>query len=348
MHMPIREIDPIRDPAWLDLVERHPRASVFHTPGWLEALKRTYGYEPFVLTTSPPGQELANGVVLCRVSSWLTGHRIVSVPFTDHCEPLVDDLGELLCILAALRDKREGNGWKYVEIRPVESDLGASPHLSKSETFCLHRLDLHPSLEDLFRGFHKDCVRRKIRRAERERLVYQEGRSEPLLEIFYRLMVLTRRRQLLPPQPITWFRNLIACLGDQLKIHVASKEGQPLASILTLRHKTALVYKYGCSDQRFNNLGGTHLVFWKAIQEAKSSGLWELDMGRSDWSNRGLIKFKDRWGAARSRLTYWRYGAVPAELVGAGWNAQVARWIFGHMPNSLLTTTGNLLYRHLG
>lgn len=346
--MRTREIDPIHDPTWLALVERHPRASVFHTPAWLEALRRTYGYEPVVLTTSPPGRELANGVVFCRVSSWLTGHRIVSVPFTDHCEPLVDDGGELHCIMAALRDEWKGNGHKYVEMRPVESDLGVFQGLSKSETFCLHRLDLHPRLEDLFQGFHKDCVRRKIRRAERECLAYEEGQSELLLEKFYRLLVPTRRRQLLPPQPRKWFRNLIACMGDRLKIHVASKDGQPVASILTLRHKTVLVYKYGCSDRRFNNLGGTQMVFWKAIQEAKSRGLLELDMGRSDWCNLGLMKFKDHWGAARSTLTYWRYGAVAVELAGTSWNAQISRRILGHMPLSLLTATGGLLYRHLG
>lgn len=30
-----------------------------------------------------------------------------------------------------------------------------------------------------------------------------------------------------------------------------------------------------------------------------------------DWDNPGLIKFKDRWGADRSTLTYWRYGELP-------------------------------------
>jgi hypothetical protein len=321
---------------------------VFHSPGWLEALRRTYNYEPVVLTTSPPGQEITNGVVFCRVSSWLTGRRLVSVPFADHSEPLVDDGEELRCILATLRDEWKSDGCKYVEIRPIESDLGVSSDLSKSETFCLHRLDMHPKLEELFQGFQKNCVRRKIRRAERENLTYEEGRSEPLLEKFYRLMVVTRRRQLLPPQPLAWFRNLIACMDDRLKIHVASKDGQPVASILTLRHKSELVYKYGCSDPRFNKLGGTQLVFWNAIQEAKCLGLQELDMGRSEWSNLGLIKFKDHWGAARSTLTYWRYGVVSSDLAGGGWNTQTARRVFGYMPHSFLATSGDVLYKHVG
>ena len=45
-------LDPIRDPRWPELLNRHPGATVFHTPGWLEALRRTYGYEPGVLTTA--------------------------------------------------------------------------------------------------------------------------------------------------------------------------------------------------------------------------------------------------------------------------------------------------------
>ena len=72
------------------LVERHPKASVFHTPAWLQALRWTYGDEPVVFTTSPPTAELTNGVVFCRVKSWLTGRRLISLPFSDHCEPLCD------------------------------------------------------------------------------------------------------------------------------------------------------------------------------------------------------------------------------------------------------------------
>jgi hypothetical protein len=341
------EIDPINDPGWLDLIQRHPRASIFHTPGWLEALRRTYGYEPVVLTTSHPSQEVTNGIVFCRVSSWLTGRRIVSLPFSDHCEPLVDTKEDLRCILASLCSHPNGNRRRYVEIRPVESDIGAFPDFSKAKTFCLHRLDLRPSLSDIYQRFHKDCVRRKIARAEREGLVYEEGRSALLLDKFYRLLVLTRRRQLLLPQPLAWFKNLIECMGDNLRIHVVSKHGQPVASILTLSYKSTIVYKYGCSDKHSSSSGGTHLIFWKVIQDAKSSGIRELDMGRSDWTNLGLVMFKDRWGSLRSTLTYWRHSAM-ANQSTVDWNSRIARFIFGHAPGGLLTTTGTLLYRHMG
>ena len=91
-HMPVRIVeDPIGDPRWSELLDRHPAASVFHSPGWLNALRQTYGYEPFVVTTST-GPTLENGLVVCRVKGW-TSRRLVSLPFSDHCDPLVDQFG---------------------------------------------------------------------------------------------------------------------------------------------------------------------------------------------------------------------------------------------------------------
>jgi len=346
--MNVYHFDPLQDPRWLTLLARHPNASVFHTPGWLKALHSTYGYKPFILTTSKAGEELTNGLAVCCVKSHLTGRRLVSLPFSDHCEPLLGSREDLPILLAGLRDHLKSLPCKYAEIRPIDSEPAAFPQMITSATFWLHRLDLRSGLDDLFRGFHKGCVRRKIGRAEREGLSYEGGRSETLLTKFYRLFNAARRRQLLLPPPLSWFHNLVANMGDMLKIHVASKDGQPIASILTLSHKTTLFYKYGASDRHFNSLGGTQLLLWKAIQEAKQSGSREFDMGRSDWDAEGLVTFKNRWGAVPSALTYWRYGVVGSEFANSGWRAQIARKMFGRMPDRLLSMAGSLLYRHFG
>src|SRR5262245_16729458 len=103
--MNVYEIDPLRDPRWQALIEKHPCASVFHSLGWLEALRRTYGYDPVVFSTCPPeATELTNGLVFCRVKSWLTGWRLVSLPFSDHCEPLVSSPDELTCLVAHVQN----------------------------------------------------------------------------------------------------------------------------------------------------------------------------------------------------------------------------------------------------
>jgi hypothetical protein len=343
----IYQIDPLADPRWERLSLKHPNASVFHTPAWLRALQRTYDYEPVALTTSPPGEELTNGFVFCRIKSRLTGNRLVSLPFSDHCEPLLDNPGELDCLLSRLKGDLRHNQSNYIEIRPMSARFGGQTGFAKVEGFWLHRIDLRRPADTLFRSFHTN-VQRNVRRAEGKFLRYEDGRSDVLLQDFYRLLILTRRRHHVPPQPLSWFRILLDCMGKGANISVAYKDNAPVASIFTLRHNDVLVYKYGCFDYRYRQLAGMTSLLWRTIQEAQQHGVLEFDLGRSDFEDLGLITFKDRWASARSTLSYWRLGTSRFDGAAAYRTAQFGKRIFAHMPDSFLTTAGRLLYKHAG
>ena len=341
-------LDPLADRRWPEFLARHAEASVFHTPEWLQALQDTYGYKPIVFTTSN-GADLANGIVFCQVQSWLTGNRLVSLPFSDHCQPLAAD-DDLQAILRFLQDHRRAKHLKYVELRPL-SDSGIVQSrcvFGLEEAFGFHTIDLHPELVTIYRGFHDSCVRRKIKKAEREKLSLESGHSTDLLNKFRHLLLLTRRRHKLPPQPAEWFSNLAHCLGDKLTIHLVSKDGVPAASILTLKYKNKLMYKYGCSDAKFHNLGGMPLLFWKAIQDGKRAGMEQFDLGRSGSDDPGLAGFKGHLGAVASEIRYYR-DPPPREKKEA---AQIGvRWVreaMACLPEPVLVGAGNLFYRHLG
>ena len=343
----VYEVNPLHDSRWEALVSSHPRSSVFHSTKWLRSLQTTYGYEPVVVTTCSPGAVLSNGLVFCQVKSWLTGRRLVSLPFSDHCEPLVNNSAELDHLLLHMNRDVDAGKWRYVEIRPIVCQPGSQTGFGRSITYSFHRLDLRKSGQELLHSFHKDCVQRKIRRAEREKLQCEEGTSESLLQKFYRLQVMTRRRQHLPPQPISWFRALVAEFGDSVKIRVASKDDLAIASILTITHKKSMVYKYGCSDARFHKFGGTALLFWNAIQEANDKGLDEFEMGRSDGANHGLIAFKEHWGAVRSELNYWTYASTHRVTSSTPSKAMMRQFV-RVAPDPILKLTGRLFYRHIG
>jgi len=346
-------IDPLQDPRWGKFLEGHPRASVFHSAAWLEALQRTYGYQPVVFTTSPPDQDLRDGLVFCRVDSWLTGRRLVSLPFSDHCESLQGDRASGNALLKFICEYSRQRNLRYIEFRPL-GDLDCVPGpVQVVQTYYLHRLSLEPDIDILYRNLHKDSTQRKIRRAERERLAYEEGTSQDLLDSFYDLLRLTRRRHGMPPQPRAWFENLIRCFPGSLKIRVALHGKQPIAAIITVRHKDTLVYKYGCSDVTFHNLGGMQLLFWKTITEAKSEGLQDIDLGRSQVDNHGLIQFKDRLGATRSTLTYSRYYLASRyswriQVSDRDWKVRFGQAVFANIPNRCLSVVGKLLYKHMG
>jgi hypothetical protein len=343
----VYELDPLSDPRWPTLVATHPQASVFHTREWLTALQKSYQYRPLVLTTCSPNAPLNNGIVFCQVRSWLTGSRLISLPFSDHCEPLLNETAALEVLLTHARSAVEAGFYKRMEIRP-HSVLGEDVcGFQPKGGAVLHRLDLTAPADQLFRSFHKDCIQRKIRRAERENLMYEEGNSEAQLLDFYRLMTMTRRRHGLPPQPLRWFRALIAAFGLNLKIRIARKDGAAVASIITLSHRQTMVYKYGCSDASANKYGGTPMLFWQTIQEAKRNGQNELDMGRSDLDDPGLSVFKEHWGSIPAPLTYWRYPAKESRTKPA-WQKSLANRVVSASPDRVLQLAGNVLYRHMG
>jgi hypothetical protein len=286
--------------------------------------------------------------VFCYVRSAITGARLVSLPFSDHCDPLVDGPQELATLCDPLIEQRRARGWSYIELRPRQAPPlpGA---FAASDAFWLHVLNLRPGLDALFRGLHKDSVQRKIRRAQREALEYEDGHTEDLLRRFYRLLLLTRRRHGVPPQPFEWFRNLALCFRESLKVRLASIRGEAIAAMITLHHRDVMVYKYGASNAIFHPMGGMQLLFWNAIQDARRGGCVALDLGRTAQDNVGLLTFKDRWGAARQPLVYSRCpagdnarGRVPAVFL------RCARQVVRFAPDGVWNAAGRFLYKHVG
>jgi hypothetical protein len=346
------QLDPTKDARWTELVERHPKASVFHTAAWLEALRHTYGYEPVAFTTSPPTGELKNGLVFCRINSWLTGRRLVSLPFSDHCEPLCDSAEDERFLLRYLQSSLDHEEWKYLEVRPTNGNFGCAGDgigFEPATTYYLHTLDLSPDLNEMFLNLDKDSVQRRVRRAQQAGLVEKIGNSDELLRELYRLLVTTRRRHHVPPPPREWFRNLIRCQGNAVEIRLAYENEKAITAILTLHFRDKVYYKYGCSDLQFNRFGAMPWLLWNAIAAAKSAGAKEFDFGRTEVDNEGLLAFKNHWVPHPNKLVYWRFPKDSNSVYSSdGWKSEIAKRTFTYMPTGLLKIAGKLLYRHIG
>jgi hypothetical protein len=290
-------------------------------------------------------------MALCRV-----GTRLVSLPFADHCDILASDRERSRESMEYVRTEVDRSCLRHVEVRPLSDDGLATCGFQVSQSYWFHELDLTPNTEQLFRRLHKNSFQRKIRRAEKERLSYEAGKSSQFIDEFYRLLLLTRRRHRLIPQPRVWFENLLRYTGPGLKIRLARKDGVAIAAMLTIEHGSALVYKYGWSDARFHNLGGVPFLFWKMIEEAKSYGIARIDLGRSDTDNKGLVTFKDRLGTTKKLCRYYRYTNSTSLDLMKGWSAsrslsflrRHAGGFFTGVPDVVLSTAGRVLYKHLG
>lgn len=346
-HDEVLELDPCVDARWASFVSQHSRASIFHQVPWLKALRETYGYRTVAYCRVSKAGEVVGGISFCELRSWLTGNRLVSLPFSDHCEPLVESADELRQLVSPAVLQMKQRKWKYVEIRPIRTEFAAAVG-GPSKEFAFHRLDLRPTTEELFQKLHVDSIRRKIQKATKAGLRLEYGHSEDLLADFYRLHVLTRKRQLSPPHPLRWFRNVLKCLGDNARLRVAYKEQKPAAAVFTLETDTTVIYKYGCSDDQFHRLGAMPFVFWDVIRDGREKNRLTLDLGRSDLDNLGLITFKEKWGALRQPLIYSRMPTAGRESEPESKTGRALRHVIRYCPNWMLAGAGRLLYPHIG
>jgi lipid II:glycine glycyltransferase (peptidoglycan interpeptide bridge formation enzyme) len=239
---------------------------------------------------------------------------------------------------------------RYVELRPFTGQ-GLPSTLGVGQSFWVHALDLTKAESELFKNLDKSSLQRRIRRAEHEQLEYEKGSSESLLDEFCDLLLITRRRHQLLPQPRSWFCNLAKNLKSDFVVRIARKDGKAIAAIVTLRHRHVAVYKYGCSDEQYHYLGGMPFLFWKVITECGAEGAEGLDFGRTEPENEGLLRFKDQFGTVRRKITYIRYPPKNLRILEAraiSSHVPFAGHILSVLPGFFSWRLGGILYRHMG
>jgi hypothetical protein len=182
------------------------------------------------------------------VDSILTGRRGVSLPFTDYCEPIVDEDIFFKDLFAQIVDFGKIRRWKYIEIRggssvfardslrlqPPTSNLAHSsptsdvvplfptPNVASVHSyFGPRRLSPVPAFTtylghtiDLSQGEAKifsslrDSTRRNIGKAMAQGVAVNICNDSETIEEFFRLNCLTRKQHGLPPQPFHFFQKI--------------------------------------------------------------------------------------------------------------------------------------------
>ena len=339
-------IDPLSDRAWDGLVATHPESTFFHSSAWAKVLHSTYGHEP-VYHRFYRGDKLAAMLPMMEVRSALRGRRGVSLPFTDSCGPLYfGQTDSSQAMLEHLVNTSRVRNWKYFEVRGQRASL---PTSSPSLSFYNHILDLNGSPDDLLNQFASP-VRRAIRKAEDNGLVTEMSSDlAPLLE-FYNLHVLTRKRHGLPPQPISFFKNIHKyVLKARLGFVVLARHGsRPVAGAVFFHAGKKAIYKFGASDAAQQELRGNNLTMWRGIQTLAQRGFETLDFGRTSLTNEGLRRFKRSWGAQEKVVEYTKFDTASQSWATARDKASgFHNTIFRTMPAPLNRLAGELLYPHL-
>jgi hypothetical protein len=339
-------LDPTTLDNWDDLPASSPEGSFFHTRAWAGVLRDTYHFLPKYFTAAE-GTKLIALIPVFEASSFLTGTRGVSLPFTDYCQPITNGRLPLKELLRPVIEHGKKSGWKYLELRAADEVLPDAP---PSCQFYGHVLDLSPG-EKKIHAKLRNSTQRNIKKAILEGVRVDFRDTFHSIEEFYRLNCLTRQEHGLPPQPFRFFESVHEHIISRGKGHVALAEhqGQVIAGCVYFHFGRKAIYKYGASDRRFQHLRANNLIMWEAIRQYASAGYESFCFGRTEPENAGLRQFKQGWGPREGMINYYRYDLKKDAFSPDDRKmSELHKKIFRSMPIPLLRMAGNLLYRHMG
>jgi len=183
MNYKLEIIDPTSYPDWNDVVLSAPDYSVFHSTEWANVIHSTYKYEPLYFVYKDP-EEVCALIPSMIVNSFITGKRVVSLPFSDYCAPLLinnklvfEDLFNK--ILAYAKSQK----FSSIEIRGGNNFF---ENIDSSNCFYIHRLKLNKSDEELLAGFN-GATRRNIKKAVREGITVKVENTLESVNGFYNI-----------------------------------------------------------------------------------------------------------------------------------------------------------------
>jgi hypothetical protein len=342
----IRIINPIEFEGWDNMIVPLPGSSFFHTSAWAKVLSESYNYKPTYFTLFE-NNTLIGVLPVMDVNSILTGHRGVSLPFTDYCQPIAQNEDQFREMLDAAVNFGKKQNWKYLEIRGGEDYF---PNQEPSECYYNHTLDLATGPEKIYSNL-RDSTRRNTGKAQKERVGVTISTSLRSMKEFYHLHAMTRKEYGLPPQPYSFFQRFYDYIisKDMGFIAVAFFDNIAIAANVFCCFGKEVIYKYGASDKTHQNLRANNLGMWEAIKWCTDHDFTKLCFGRTQLDNTGLRQFKSGWRGSEHLIKYFKYDLKKDAFIKEPFSVNpLYKSIFGKLPLPALNTLGRILYRHMG
>lgn len=348
-----------QEPEWDTFVLRHRLGSVYHTSNWKKVIEQAFPHirGRFLVLRERGSGGIQGGLPIYRVSSWLLGSRLVSVPFATVCDPLVSKSEEWDVLAPELETERARTRSNKLEIRGVLSAGPLPPSFGSTSLFRHHALPHDGDFNALCSRFDKNSVCQKAEKARRAGVTIEERRDKEGMVVSHSLLAATRRRLSLPPMPYRFFKAMQRNLSpEHMRIFLAYDNAKPIACHIVLIFKDQWISEYsGNADGSIS--GVNQLLYLETIRQACAEGARKFSFGRTSIHNGGLLSYKRRWGTIEEKLTNytlrWDHGHETqardevSHLENSGMYA-LCKQVIAKVPLPVCKMIGNFCYRHLG
>ena len=174
------------------------------------------------------------------------------------------------------------------------------PMGSKHIPFGSHVIDLSLSEEDLWKNVHSKH-RNVIKKAEKDGVVIECGRTQKLVEDYHNIDIDTWNRSNRVAATENHWKNLMEKMGDNCVIYIAYLYGEPQSGAFLNYNMQMCYYMYGANKNN-PHIGSGNLLQWKAILDMKERGIKKYSFVgcriNEDENSKyhGIQRFKERFG----------------------------------------------------
>ena len=318
---------------------------LFTSRRWLEVIAKTYGFEFYQVYDT-----VSDNSVFFTLLNDLKGKRLVSLPFCDYIDTLTISRASFKRIVNEIR-KAFPNLPIILKTNYLQQEL-----LGKNVRNAYYHTIKVSDYRSIQRNY-TPAFRRGVNKALKNGVKINYNQTYAGLQDFFRLYAklrLTKFNSL--PQPFSFFKNIFEVFikNDSGFLLNATYKEKVIASIVVLKHKNTLFYKFGASDIDFLNHRPNNLVFDALIRFAAENGYSEINLGLSGASNqyKGLVRFKEAMGGAKHVINYYRLSPADynsdRENVAADYLQKLTRLIVSsyQKDEKIINEFSELLYRN--
>lgn len=345
--MKLIHIDPKTDPLWLELINRH-KSDVFQTPEWMNTLSATYNFDFRALVILDGSGQARSGIAYCQVEDMMDP-RIVSLPFSDFCDPLVEDAKDWNYLVDALLQ----NGHR-ISIRCLHNQIPLhDDRFNLVNRAKWHSSDVNNDLDTLWQNLH-GSARRAIRKAQREEVDVRIATQKEELRSFYDLHLKVRKYKYhLLAQPYRFFEHIwdqfIA--KDSGALMLARHQDIVVGGVLFLEWQNKLYYKFNASSPEYRSLRPNDIVVWEGMKYAHSKGFDYLDFGLSDWDQDGLLQYKRKFATEEKTISFLRHSPAGSPSRKEKQLREILPqltdlFVDERVPDRVTETAGDILYQY--
>ena len=347
---PAMRLADLRDPMERDRIDDFLDAQVaatpFHSRAWLGAVQVASGHSAHVLLCEERGRII--GLLPLHRASSLFGAALVSTGFAVGGGILAETPRAAALLAGAAEELAARLACPAIELRG-----GALP---EARPGWHARHDSHAGFVASLAGDDEAQLlaiprkqRAEVRKGLANLLEVRIGSGAADRAMHHAVYATSVRNLGTPVFPRALFAAVLDAFGEDADILTVLCDGAPVASVLSLYHRGAVMPYWGGGTASARPLRANDTMYCALMSHARERGCSRFDFGRSKTGS-GAYHFKRNWGFEPQPLAYatWNAsGTAPrdADPTSPRYQAMIAAW--QHLPLSLANRIGPVIARGL-